>query len=238
MDPWNRNQNPKSFQDNKSSTWKGEWSREKQYDNRRERTGIYSQRDNSQNDRFIKDKTINNRFDRDKSYNKHDESDLNVSNRSNRGISRDGNRFTGKESERRYNLNNSFDKANSDKDSDTSSRSNDKRGKGGFKRNGFNDNRGASRDGGTPGRSQATNWNDKKPAMAYRNNYRNEQSKGTKYLYFSFNIYKHMLYLICKCLILYILFNIVDYGDNSNKFRNKEDNTNNVLYNQVRKNEL
>lgn len=180
MDSWNRNQNSKPFQDNKSSTWKGEWSREKQYDNRRERTGTYSHRDSSQNDRFIKDKAINNsRFDRDKTYNKYEEGDLNVSNRSNRGISRDsGNRFTG--NERKYNLNNSFDKANSDKDSDTSSRSNDKRGKGGFKRNGFNanDSRGTSRDGGTSSRSQITNWNDKKPAMTYRTNYRNEKSKG------------------------------------------------------------
>lgn len=175
MDSWNRNQNSKPFQDNKSSAWKGEWSREKQYDNRRERTGTYSHRDSSQNDRFIKDKAVNNRFDRDKSYNKYDEGDLNVSNRSNRGTPRDGgNRFAG--NERRYNLNNSFDKA-SDKDSDTSSRSNDKRGKGGFKRNGFNDGRG-SRDAGTSSRSQTTNWNDKKPAMAYRTNYRNEKSKG------------------------------------------------------------
>lgn len=177
MDSWNRNQNSKPVQDNKSSTWKGEWSRDKQYDNRRERSGTYSHRDSSQNDRFIKDKAVNNRFDKDKSYNKYDEGDVNVSNRSNRGISRDGgNKFTG--NERRYNHNSSSDKTNSDKDSDTSSRSNDKRGKGGFKRNGFNDSRGASRDGGASGRLQTTNWNDKKPTESFKINYRNEKFKG------------------------------------------------------------
>lgn len=180
-DSWNRNQNAKSFQDNKSSNWRSDWSPEKQYDNRRERTGTYSRRDGSQNDRFIKDKTANNRFDRDKSFNKY-ESD--VSDRNSKGISRDGgNRFTS--NERRYNRNNSSDKANSDKDSDTSSKDNDKRWKGGFKRNGFNDSRGESRDGGASGRLQTTNWSDKKPA--YRANYRNEKFNGI------FNTYKNII---------------------------------------------
>lgn len=176
MDSWNRNQNAKPFQ-NKSNSWRsGEgWSQEKQYDNRREKTGTYSHRDGSQNDRFIKDRAANNRYDRDKSYNKYDEDDVNISNRGNRGTPRDsGNRFTG--SERRYNRNNSSDKANSDKDSDTSSKDNDRRGKSGFKRNNFNDSRGEYR-GGASGRLQTTNWGDKKPA--YKTNYRNEKFNGT-----------------------------------------------------------
>ncbi|XP_071555768.1 protein tudor isoform X1 [Temnothorax nylanderi] len=195
VDSWNRNQNTRPFQDNKSSTWKGEWSQERQYDNKRERTGSYSQRDGSQNDRFIKDKAANNRFNRDKSYNKYDEGDANGSNRSNRFPRDNGNRFPRDNgNERRY-RNNSSDKANSDKDSDTSSKDNDRRRKGGFKRDGFNDSRGGSRDGGTSGRFQTTNWNDKK-ATPYKANYRNEKFNG-------------------------------DY-DGGNKFRNKEDNINNV----------
>lgn len=175
MDSWNRNQNTKPFQENKSSVWKGESSQEKQYDNRRERTGTYSHRDNSQNDRFIRDKPTNDRFDRDKPYNKYDEGDVNTFTRGNRGTPRDGSRFTG--NERRYNRNNSSDEANSDKDSDTSSKGNDRRAKGGgFKRNGFNDNRGGSRDGGaSSGRWQTTNWDDKKPAYKARN----EKFNGT-----------------------------------------------------------
>ncbi|XP_011690886.1 PREDICTED: maternal protein tudor isoform X2 [Wasmannia auropunctata] len=194
MESW-RNQNAKPFQENKSN-WKSEWSQEKQYDNKRERTSFH--RDGSQNDRF-RDRPTNNRFDRDKSFNKYDEGDVNTSfNRGNRGPPRDsGNRFAG--NERRHNRNNSFDKANSDKDSDTSSKSNDRRGKGGFKRNGFNDNRGGSRDGGTPGRWQTTNWDDKKPA--YKANYRNDKFNG-------------------------------DNDNSSNNFR-KEDNTNEVLFNQT-----
>jgi len=176
MDSWNHNQNTKFFQDNKSSNRKGEWSQEKQYDNRRERTGTYSYRDNSQNDRFIRDKSTSNRFDRDKLYNKYDEDDVNSFNKSNRGIPHDsGNRFTG--NERKYNRNNSSDKANSDKDSDTSSKSNDRRGKGGFKRNGFNDSRGGSHDGRGSDRWQTTNWGDKKPA--YKANYKNEKFNGS-----------------------------------------------------------
>jgi len=176
MDSWNHNQNTKSFQDNKSSNRKGEWSQEKQYDNRRERTGTYSYRDNSQNDRFIRDKSMSNRFNRDKLYNKYDEDDVNSFNKSNRGIPHDsGNRFSG--NEKRYNRNNSSDKANSDKDSDTSSKSNDRRGKGGFKRNGFNDSRGGSHDGKGSDRWQTTNWGDKKPT--YKANYKNEKFNGS-----------------------------------------------------------
>lgn len=172
MDSWNRNQNAKPFQNNKSNSWRSEWSQEKQYD-KRERTGTHSH--SSQNDRFNKDRVANNRYDRDKSYNKYDEDDVNISNRGNRGIPRDsGNRFTG--SERRYNRNNSSDKTNSDKDSDTSSKDNDRRGKGDFKRNNFNDSRGEYR-GGASSRLQTTNWSDKKPA--YKTNYRNEKSNGT-----------------------------------------------------------
>ncbi|XP_012059363.1 PREDICTED: maternal protein tudor-like [Atta cephalotes] len=175
MDSWNRNQNAKPFQDNKSSNWRDESSQEKQYDNRREKSGTYSYRDNSQNDRFIRDKPTNNRFDREKSYNKYDEGDGNSFNRDsfNRGTSRDNvtNRFSG--NERRYNRYNS-DK-NSDKDSDTS-KDNDRRGKGGFKRNDFNDNRGGNRNGGTSDRWQTSNWNDKKPS--YKANYRNDKFNG------------------------------------------------------------
>ncbi|KAG5320463.1 TUD protein, partial [Pseudoatta argentina] len=175
MDSWNRNQNAKPFQDNKSSNWRDESSQEKQYDNRRERSSTYSYRDSSQNDRFIRDKPTNNRFDREKSYNKYDEGDGNSFNRDsfNRGTSRDnGNRFSG--NERRYNRYNS-DK-NSDKDSDTSSKDNDRRGKSGFKRNDFNDNRGGNRNGGTSDRWQTSNWNDKKPS--YKANYRNDKFNG------------------------------------------------------------
>ncbi|KYN07032.1 Maternal protein tudor [Cyphomyrmex costatus] len=170
MDSWNRNQNAKPFQDNKSNSWRDESSQEKQYDNRRERAGAYPYRDSSQNDRFIRDKPTNNRFDREKSYNKYDEGDVNSFNRGsfNRGTRDNGNRFSG--NERRYNRYNS--EKNSDKDSDTSSKDNDRRGKGGFKRNDFNDSRG-SRDGGASGKWQTSNWNDKKPP--YKTNYRNEK---------------------------------------------------------------
>ncbi|KYN31432.1 Maternal protein tudor [Trachymyrmex septentrionalis] len=175
LDSWNRNQNAKPFQDNKSNNWRDESSQEKQYDNRRERNGTYSYRDSSQNDRFIKDKSTNNRFDREKSYNKYDEGDGNSFNKDsfNRGTPRDnGNRFSG--NERKYNRYNS-DK-NSDKDSDTSSKDNDRRGKGGFKRNDFNDNRRGNRNGGASDRWQTSNWNDKKPS--YKANYRNDKFNG------------------------------------------------------------
>ncbi|XP_018362719.1 PREDICTED: maternal protein tudor-like isoform X1 [Trachymyrmex cornetzi] len=177
MDSWNRNQNAKPFQDNKSSNWRDESSQEKQHDNRRERSDTYSYRDGSQNDRFVRDKPTNNRFDREKSYNKYDEGDGNSFNRGsfNRGAPRDnGNRFSG--NERRYNRYNS-DK-NSDKDSDTSSKDNDRRGKGGFKRNDFNDNRGGNRNGGASDRWQTSNWNDKKPPYKAPNNYRNDKFSG------------------------------------------------------------
>ncbi|XP_028046299.1 maternal protein tudor isoform X2 [Monomorium pharaonis] len=203
MDSWNRNQNAKSFQDNKSS-WRNESSQEKQHDNRRERTGgTYPPRDGSQNDRFIKDKSMNNRFDREKSFNKYNdrENDANTPNRGNRGTPRDGgNRFGS--NERRYNRYNS-DKANSDKDSDTSSKGNDRRGKGGFKRNGFNDNRGGSRDDRTSSKWQNdSNWNDKKSAYNRNVNYRNEKFNG-------------------------------DHNSHDNKFKNQEGDTNNTLYNQT-----
>ncbi|KAL0117558.1 hypothetical protein PUN28_010395 [Cardiocondyla obscurior] len=194
---WNRNQNTKFFQDSKVNTRKGEWSQEKQYD-RRDRAGAYSHRESigSQNDRFMNDKVTNNRFDRDKSYN--DEGDGNTFNRSNRGNFRDGgNKFTG--NEKRYNRNSSFDKANSDKDSDTSSKGNDRWGKSSFKRNSFNDSQGGNRDSRTPGRQQTTTWSDRKPATAHRTNYKNEK------------------------------FN----GDFNNKYRNKDDDTNNILQSQT-----
>ncbi|KAL6267474.1 hypothetical protein P5V15_000550 [Pogonomyrmex californicus] len=171
-DSWNHSQNTKSFQDNKSNAWKNEWSPEKQHDNRREKTSGYFHRDGSQNDRFNKDKA-NNRFNRDKSYNKYDENDVNTYNRNSRGTRDGGSKFTG--NERRYNRNNANDTVCSDKDSDTSSKGNDRRGKFGFKRNSFNNERGGNYDGGASSKSHATNWDGKKPA--WRSN-RNERFNG------------------------------------------------------------
>ncbi|XP_050460512.1 maternal protein tudor-like isoform X2 [Cataglyphis hispanica] len=78
-DTWNRNQNAKSYQDNKPNSWRGESTQEKQYNNRHDRTRAYSHRDriDSQNDRFAKNETAYNRSSRDRAYHKHDKSEIN-----------------------------------------------------------------------------------------------------------------------------------------------------------------
>ncbi|XP_072754733.1 protein tudor isoform X2 [Anoplolepis gracilipes] len=225
IDTWNRNQNAKSCQDNKSNSWKDEWSQEKQYDNRHDRSGVYSHRDGSQNDRFIKNETAYNRPGRDRSYKKHDKSETNTFNRGfNRETSRNGgNKFN--DNERRYNRNN-FDKACSDKDSDTSSKGSAKRGKGSFNRDGFNNGReesydsgvsgsakrgkgSFSRDGfnngreesydsGVSGRLQTGKWNDRKPST------RKPSYKNGKFT-----------------------------GDYNEKFKDEENNTNNIVHDQI-----
>ncbi|XP_014478410.1 PREDICTED: maternal protein tudor-like isoform X3 [Dinoponera quadriceps] len=158
-DAWNRNQNAKFSQESRAKSWKekqtvnGEWSPEKQYDNRRERTSHY-QRDNPQNDRFsTRDETGNGRYGR--SYNKYDKGEMDTPNRSGgrEGFRGDRNRFPMNES--RFSRNNSTDKVLSDKDSDTSSKSNDNRGKGAFNRN----NRGEKRENGVFNRAQTAKWN-------------------------------------------------------------------------------
>lgn len=170
-DSWNHNQ--KSSQDNKSNTWRDEWPQEKQYDNNRREKIHYSHRDSPQNDRFSKDEAVNNRYSRDRSerYNKYDKGEANTFNRNTKGTTRDGgNRFGG--NERRYNHNNFADKSPSDKDSD-SSRDGTKRGKGGFNRDRFNDDRGGNRDSKTD-KFQSPNWNKRSTKPSYRN----EKSNG------------------------------------------------------------
>lgn len=175
-DSRNHNQNAKSSQDNKPNSWRDERSPEKQYDNNRRDKINYSHRDSPQNDRFAKDEVVNNRYSRDRSersYNKYDKGEANTFNRGARGTPRDGgNRFGG--NERRHNHNNFADKAtHSDKDSDSSSRDGTKRGKGGFNRGSFNDDRNRDNKGDrfqSPG-----NWNNKKSA---RTSYRNEKFNG------------------------------------------------------------
>lgn len=157
-DCWNRNQNAKFSQENRPKVWKekqtvnGEWSTEKQYDNRRERSTSHFQRDNSQNDRFTKDETTNRPG---RSYSKHDRAEIDTPNKNREGFRSDKNRFPMNES--RFNRNNSTDKTLIDKDSDTSSKGNDNRGKGGFNHN----TRGERRDNGGSTRLQTTKWNDR-----------------------------------------------------------------------------
>lgn len=171
-DSWNRNQNAKFSHESRPRVWReaqtvnGEWSSEKQYDNRRERNAAHYQRDNSQNDRFAKDEAGNNRSGR--SYNKYDKNEMDTPNRNSReGFRGDRNRFPINES--RYNRNSSTDKPLSDKDSDTSSKGNDNRGKGGFNRG----NRGERRDNGISSRLQTVKWND-------RNNDRSGYNKSAR----------------------------------------------------------
>ncbi|CAL1676055.1 unnamed protein product [Lasius platythorax] len=198
IDSSNPNQNARSYQDNKSNSWRDEWSQEKQHDNKHDRTGTYSHRDGSQNDRFIKNETAYNRPGRDRSYHKHDKSEISTFNRGSRETSRNngGNKFN--DNERRYNRNN-FDKACNDKDSDTSSKSNDKRGKGSFNRDGFNNGREETYDSGVSGRLQTGKWNDRRPA--HKPSYKNGKFTG-------------------------------DYNSNE-KFKDKENDTSNVLYDQI-----
>ncbi|XP_032689380.1 maternal protein tudor-like isoform X3 [Odontomachus brunneus] len=200
-DSWNRNQNAKFSQENRPKVWKekqtvnSEWSTEKQYDNRRERSASHFQRDNSQNDRFVKDETTNRSG---RSYNKYDRTEMDTPNKNSReGFRSDKNRFPINES--RFNRNNSNDKTLSDKDSDTSSKSNDNRGKG-FNRNA----RGEKRDNGASTRLQTTKWND-------RNNDRPSHDRSGRVN--------------------------GNYTMGGNNFKNKENNANNISYNQVNNNE-
>ncbi|XP_019700708.2 maternal protein tudor isoform X3 [Harpegnathos saltator] len=197
-DSWNRNQNAKFSQENRPKTWRekqivnGEWSPEKQYENRRERTATHFQRDNSQNDRFAKEVNTINRSGR--LYNKYDKGEIDTPNKSNREAFRsDRNRYP--TNEPKLYRNNPSDKVFNDKDSDTSSKGNDSRGKGSFNRN----SRGERCDNGIPSRLQTTKWND-------RNNDRTSYNKNGR-------------------------FN-GDYNTGGNNFKNKENYTNNISYNQ------
>lgn len=166
MDTWNRNQNAKSYQDNKSNSWRDERPHEKQYDNRHDRTGAYSHNDGLQNDRSIKNEIAYNRPSRDKSYHKHDKNEINTFNKGRESSRNAGNKFN--DNERRYNRNTS-DKVCSDKDSDTSSKGSGKRAKC-FNRNGFNNGQEESYDNGK--------WSDRKLTMARKSSYKNGKFTG------------------------------------------------------------
>lgn len=186
----NRNQNVKSSQDTKSNSWRDEFSQEKQHYNRNDKTGAYSHRDSSQNDRFIKNETTYNRSGRERSYNKYDKSE-NTFNRGSRETSRNNNGNKFNDHERRYNRNN-FDKAYNDKDLDTSFKSNDRRGRNNFDRDSFTNGREESYDSEvSSSRPQTGKWNNKKPAMTHKSNYKNGKFTGIQHL----NILLIILYI-------------------------------------------
>lgn len=64
------------------------------------------------------------------------------------------------------------------KDLDTSFKGNSKRGKGSFNRDGFNNGREESYDNRASDRLQTSKWNDRKPIMARKPNYKNEKLTG------------------------------------------------------------
>nr|XP_050852508.1 maternal protein tudor-like isoform X2 [Vespula vulgaris] len=135
----------------KSKPWKNDLNGERQ-DNRYEKSN--SSHDNSRNDRSSKDRLKNNNTKKDEPYNKRNYNDSNSFYKVGRD-SRSRGRSFGNDS--RFNRSSGFDKNWSDKDSDTSSRSSGKRGRGsGPNRH----SRGRPRTEGVSARLHNSRWND------------------------------------------------------------------------------
>ncbi|XP_043669519.1 maternal protein tudor isoform X1 [Vespula pensylvanica] len=135
----------------KSKPWKNDLNGERQ-DNRYEKSNSFH--DNSRNDRSSKDRLKNNNTKKDEPYNKRNYNDSNSSYKVGRD-SRSRGRSFGNDS--RFNRSSGFDKNWSDKDSDTSSRSSGKRGRGsGPNRH----SRGRPRTEGVSARLHNSRWND------------------------------------------------------------------------------
>ncbi|XP_054006330.1 tudor domain-containing 6-like isoform X1 [Hylaeus anthracinus] len=149
LDTWHDTQNTNTVQErNKSKTWKDESNEGKLYESRNEKSNFH--RIGSRNERFHRDDSSNSRNTRDTWNNKNDYNEPSKSGPGGRGAGSGRNRSSGYAQK-----SNTFDKSWSDKDSDTSSRSSGRRGKGNASREGYHKHEGFS------GRMQSSRSSDK-----------------------------------------------------------------------------
>ncbi|XP_017761897.1 PREDICTED: maternal protein tudor [Eufriesea mexicana] len=145
-DSWHRTQNSNIMQErNKFKAWKDESNEGKIHENRSEKTNFH--RNDSRSERYNRDDFSNNRSTKDKWNNRHEYNDSFKSGKGTRGGRSRTSGYTFKS--------HPSDKSWSDKDSDTSSRGSNKRGRGSATRGGY------SRREGISGRMQSNKFNDK-----------------------------------------------------------------------------